>query len=188
MYYIVKDTRQQEGKHDRKHKQIIDCGVKLLTSCMPCGDYCCFDDLSEETKQKVYELSHQYENDLKPKPKLRREVSEALLKEIKVSVDTKQNLEELSRNLMNRKDHSRFWKEVRKAKENHIHLIILVEHSKNIKDIKDVAKWDSHFSPICGRDLMDEIYRTHISYGVDFIFCSKDETGKKIVELLNGKI
>lgn len=188
MYYIIKDTRQQEGKHDRKHDQIIECGVKLLTSCMPCGDYCSFDGLSEETKRKVFDLSYQYENNLNPRPKLRKEVSEALLKEIKVSVDTKQNLDELARNLMNRKDHSRFWKEVRKAKENGIHLIILIEHSKEIKDIKDVAKWNSYFSPISGRALMDEIYRTHISYGVDFIFCSKSETGKRIVELLNGEI
>ena len=188
MNCIIKDTRQQKGKHDRKHKQIIECGARLFTSCIPCGDYCSFDNLSEETKSKVKELSFQYDNGIKPKPKLRKEVSEALLKEITVSVDTKQDLDELSKNLMNRKDHSRFWKEVRKAKANSIHLIILIEHSKNIKDIKDVANWNSFYSNISGRALMDEIYRTHIAYGVDFIFCNKFETGKKIVELLNVKV
>ena len=34
----------------------------------------------------------------------------------KISVDRKQNLSELSRNLTNKSDHSRFWKEVRRAR------------------------------------------------------------------------
>ena len=37
-----------------------------------------------------------------------------------IVVDRKQNLDELARNLMNRADHSRFWKEVRRAKEKNI--------------------------------------------------------------------
>ena len=34
-----------------------------------------------------------------------------------VSVDRKRNLQELSKNLMNAKDHSRFWKEVRESRK-----------------------------------------------------------------------
>ena len=188
MKFIICDTRQQEGKHDKKHGQIAECGVHMLTCCMPCGDYCSFDGLSETTKRKVIDLSYQYEKELDPRPRLRKEVSELLLNEIKVSVDTKQNLEELSKNLMNRPDHSRFWKEVRKAKEHGIRLIILCEHSGQIKSIPDVAKWHSKYSPVSGRALMDEIYRVHISYGVDFIFCDKRNTGKKIIELLGGAV
>ena len=186
MKFIICDTRQQEGKHDKKHGQIAEHGVHLLTCCMPCGDYCSFDGLSETTKRKVIDLSYQYEMELNPRPRLRKEVSELLLNEIKVSVDTKQDLEELSKNLMNRPDHSRFWKEVRKAKEHGIKLIILCEHGGQIKSIPDVAKWHSKYSPVSGRALMDEIYRVHISYGVDFIFCDKRNTGKKIIELLGG--
>ena len=103
-----------------------------------------------------------------------------------VSVDRKQNLSELSRNLMNRKDHSRFWKEVRRAAESKTKLIILCEHGGSIKSIKDVATWRDKYSGVSGRRLMDEIYRVHISYGVEFLFCDKRQTGKEIIRILGG--
>ena len=43
MKFIICDTRQQAGKHDKKHAQIAGCGVHIMTCCMPCGDYCSFD-------------------------------------------------------------------------------------------------------------------------------------------------
>lgn len=101
-----------------------------------------------------------------------------------LSVDRKQNLSELSRNLLNREDHSRFWKEVRRANETKTKLIILCEHGGQVKSIKDVALWRDKYSGVSGRRLMDEIYRVHISYGVEFLFCDKRCTGKKIIELL----
>lgn len=103
----------------------------------------------------------------------------------KVSVDRKSNLSELSRNLTNKSDHIRFWKEVRRAKEQGIKLYILCEHGGKIKSIQDVALWNDKYSGVNGRHLIDEIYRVHISYGVEFLFCSKRETAKKIIELLN---
>lgn len=101
-----------------------------------------------------------------------------------VAVDRKQNLDELARNLMNRADHSRFWKEVRRAKEHGIKMIVLCEHGGQIKSIPDVAGWHSKYSPVSGRALMDEIYRVHIAYGVEFLFCQKRSTAKRILELL----
>lgn len=101
-----------------------------------------------------------------------------------VSVDTKRNLNELSRNLLNRNDHSRFWREVRRAKEKGIKLIILVEHGAGIKCIQDVAKWKDPYSGVTGKKLMQEIYRVHISYGVEFLFCDKKNTGKILMDIL----
>lgn len=101
-------------------------------------------------------------------------------------IDRKQNLDELARNLTNRSDHARFWKEVRRAKEKNIKMIILCEHGGQIKDIKSVANWHSKYSPISGKHLMEEIYRVHIAYGVDFLFCDKRTTGRRIIELLGG--
>ena len=101
-----------------------------------------------------------------------------------VVIDRKQNLDELSRNLMNKSDHSRFWKEVRRAHLSKTKMIVLCEHSKNVKSIEDVACWHSRFSPVSGRSLMEEIYRVHIAYGVEFIFCTKKETPKRLLELL----
>lgn len=100
-------------------------------------------------------------------------------------IDRKQNLEEVATNLFNRNDKSRFWREVRRANEKGIKMIVLCEHSRNIKSIQDVSSWHSKFSPVSGRSLMNEIYRVHISYGIEFIFCGKQNTGKKIVSLLS---
>lgn len=103
-----------------------------------------------------------------------------------ISVDRKRNLQELSKNLMNAKDHSRFWKEVRRAREQKIKLFVLVEHGGQIKSIEDVAKWTDKYSGVSGRALMDEIYRVHISYGINFLFCDKRSTARKIIEILEG--
>lgn len=105
-----------------------------------------------------------------------------------VSIDRKQNLSELATNLMNRADKARFWREVRRAREQGIKLIVLCEHGGKVKNIQSVAQWSSPYSQVSGKDLMREIYRVHISYGVDFIFCSKRSTGKKIVELLTETV
>lgn len=105
-----------------------------------------------------------------------------------IVIDRKQNLDEMARNLMNRTDHSRFWKEVRRAKEKGIKMVILCEHGGQIRTISDVAGWHSKYSPVSGRRLMDEIYRVHIAYGVEFLFCDKRSTGRKIIEILGGKL
>ncbi|MBP3311985.1 MAG: ERCC4 domain-containing protein [Butyricicoccus sp.] len=100
------------------------------------------------------------------------------------AIDRKQNLSELSTNLMNRKDHARFWKEVRRAKEAGMRMVVLCEHGGKIRSVQDVAGWQNPYSGVSGRALMDEIYRVHIAYGVEFIFCDKRSTGKRIVSLL----
>lgn len=102
----------------------------------------------------------------------------------KVSVDRKQNLSELSRNLTNKTDHSRFWKEVRRAREQGIKLYILCEHGGKVKSIQDVAQWHDEYSGVDGRNLMNEIYRVHIAYGVEFLFCDKRCTARRILEIL----
>lgn len=101
-----------------------------------------------------------------------------------VAVDRKRSLDELSTNLMNRSDRSRFWREVRRARDSGIKLIVLCEHGGKIRSIDDVKCWRSEYSKVSGRRLMEEIYRVHISYGVQFMFCSKRSTAKKIIELL----
>lgn len=104
----------------------------------------------------------------------------------KVSVDRKQNLSELSKNLMNKKDHSRFWKEVRRAKEQGTRLFVLIEHGGKIKSIEDVSQWSDKYSGVSGRSLMNEIYRVHIAYGVEFLFCDKRSTAWRILEILEN--
>lgn len=108
----------------------------------------------------------------------------------KLTVDRKFSLSELANNLTN--DSGRFMREVRLAKELGIHMIVLCEQGAWVKGIKDVAQWHNPMQgkipyAISGKELMERIYRVHIAYNVDFLFCDKRSTGKRIVELLTPR-
>lgn len=103
-----------------------------------------------------------------------------------ITIDRKQNLDELLRNMCS-PDKSRFWREIRRSKSEGIKFIILCEHGGKYKSIKDVANFRSKYSSVSGRTLMEKMYSAHISYGVEFLFCDKRCTGKRIVELLGGE-
>ncbi len=106
-----------------------------------------------------------------------------------VSVDRKQDLGELCQNLTSPKDKGRFWREVRRAQDQGIKLIVLCEHGGQVRSISDVAKWKNKYGSVSGRQLMDKIYQVHISYGVDFLFCDKLQTAKTIIRILrNGGV
>lgn len=108
-------------------------------------------------------------------------------------IDRKHNLQELATNLCTN-DRTRFWKEIREAKRLGVKLIVLCEHGESYQTIQDVANWTGYdvrnkagqSFHISGRDLMERMYKVHISYGVDFLFCDKKETGRRIIELLGG--
>ena len=101
-----------------------------------------------------------------------------------VSVDRKASVDELASNMLNRNDHARFLREAKRAADSGIKLIVLLETSK-YKSIPDLATWRSKYSGISGRSLMDAIYKTHISYGVEFMFAPKVSTGRRILEILS---
>lgn len=103
-----------------------------------------------------------------------------------VVVERKQNLGELMHNMCS-PDKGRFWREIRRAHEEGIRFVVLCEHGGNFTDIKDVAKYRDRFSKISGRELMNRIYKAQIAYGIDFQFCSREETGGRIVEILRNK-
>ncbi len=102
-------------------------------------------------------------------------------------IDRKQNLGELLTNLCS-PDKARFWREVRRARDTHVKLIVLVEHGPQVKRIEDVALWQSKYSRVSGRELMERIYACHTSYGVEFLFCRKQDTGRRIVQLLTDAL
>ena len=116
----------------------------------------------------------------------------------RVIVDRKQNLTEVCSNVC--QDHDRFRRELVLAKENGIQLIILCEHGKDIKSLEDVIFWQNprsekrkkidgkwqtvHTNAMKGDVLYKILTTLQEKYGVRFEFCEKDETGKRIVELL----
>lgn len=98
-------------------------------------------------------------------------------------IDRKKDLNEVCTNLAS-PDRSRFWNEVRGSHRHGIKLIFLVECGGKVRTLRDVAAWKSKYSSVSGRRLLDEMYKVHISYGAEWVFCDKRSTGKRIVEIL----
>lgn len=124
-------------------------------------------------------------------------------------IDRKQDIQELVGNINTTKEHERFRNELLRARKAGIKLIILIEHGEDIKSIEDVyffyqppqERWRWVTREICGekkkvrekyiQNAIDgkKIYKSMCTirdrYGVRFEFCSKNETGQKIMELLS---
>ena len=104
-----------------------------------------------------------------------------------VVIDRKQNLLEVSTNLI--QQHDRFLNEIRRANTAGIKIIFLVEHGYGIKSLDDVKEWqnprlnESKFA-VSGERLHKMISMLIANKGVEFVFCDKHQTGAKIIELL----
>lgn len=102
-------------------------------------------------------------------------------------VDRKQNLLEVCSNVC--QQHKRFVNEIKRAEEAGIKIIFLVEHSRNIKSLEDVKNWVNprlKESPLAvsGERLYKILSTLERTYGVEFRFCDKRNTGKRIIEIL----
>ena len=101
-----------------------------------------------------------------------------------VVVDRKANLQELCGNLSKGESNIvRFTAECRRAREQKIRLIVLIE-AFGIRSVKDVARWKSKYSKHTGKWLTDKMFAMTVSYDVEWAFCKRSETGKKIAEIL----
>lgn len=103
-----------------------------------------------------------------------------------VCVDTKKDMNEIESNLIH--DHERFKAECIRAKEAGIKLVILIQDPK-LKQMSDVFGWYNirkKWSPkaTSGRTLGKIMYSMKEKYGVDFQFTTKQNCGKRILELL----
>lgn len=112
------------------------------------------------------------------------DVGDYMLPGGKISVDRKKCLNELSYNLTNARDKSRFMKEVRRSYEQGMSLYILCEHGGKIREINDLVQWKDLYSGVSGCYLIERLYSLNHAYGVNFRFCNKRNTGKKIIEIL----
>ena len=106
----------------------------------------------------------------------------------KISVDRKQNLGEVCSNIC--QGYRRFECECRRAKNAGVKLVVLIEHGGRIKKIEDVSKWNNprlKTSPyaISGLRMQYIMMRLASQYGIEWQFCSKNQTGKRIVEILS---
>lgn len=104
-------------------------------------------------------------------------------------IDRKKDLQELCSNVC--QQHERFRRELVRAQDAGINLIILVEHGGDIHELEDVFFWDNpriKDSPraTTGQALFRSLLTIRDRYGVRFEFCDKRHTGERIVELLSN--
>lgn len=104
-------------------------------------------------------------------------------------IDRKQNLQELCGNVC--QQYNRFTNELKGAREYGIRLAILCEHGGRIQTLEDVMHWNNprlKTSPmaVSGERLYKILSAMRAYYDVEFYFCTKQQTGARIIELLGG--
>lgn len=164
---IIVDTREHQSEWSRISKQFDELGVKYFRSKLYCGDYQSMDNT-------------------------------------RLVVDRKKDLQELCGNVC--QQHERFKAELVRAIEQGIKIVILCEHGPEIKSLEDVWFWQNprkhkviwktvngkrvktvvSEKAVDGYQLYKSLCTIRDRYNVDFVFCTKEETGKKIVEILSN--
>lgn len=159
------DSREKKKELERIKKQFDSQCVKYFVSKLYCGDYQSLDNA-------------------------------------KLCIDRKKDLQELCGNVC--QQHERFKAELIRAREAGIQLIILCEHGPDIKSVGDVYFWENprkhkviwktvngkkvktviSDKAVDGCQLYKSLCTIRDKYGVRFEFCTKEETGRRIVELL----
>jgi ribosome-associated protein len=110
----------------------------------------------------------------------------------KISVDTKRNMEEIAQNIGGAaSEHQRFKNECIKARDCGGKLIILVENTDGITCVDEVHKWinpELVYRPraITGARLEKAMKTMTERYGVQFEFCTPEQSAKRIMELLKN--
>ena len=125
-------------------------------------------------------------------------------------IDRKQDLQEICGNV--RQEHERLKKELLKAMDAGIQLVILIEHGSDIQCLEDVyffyqpemTRWrwktvDAYGKKkkvkesyqqkaIDGKTLYKSLCTIRDRYNVRFEFCEKKDTGKEIIRILSGEL
>lgn len=109
-----------------------------------------------------------------------------LLNDTRVIIDLKANIEEISHNLCNSLEHARIKKELEKAKEIGCKEFIFLIKS-NIKSANDLINWTSTKTKVKGSVLIKVMTTMREKYGCRFIFTTRANAPKKIIELLESK-
>lgn len=191
---IAVDKNQFSGSHGKsnsiKHKQMENMGAILVPIPLPFGDYC--------------KITDEIQSVIDSKKKICKKDLEAV---IPLSIDTKKDLQELYGNVC--AQHERFKRELLKPINNQSKLVILCEHGDDVKCLEDVYffyqpemerfRWVTRNingrtirmrerymqKEIKGISLFRSLCTIRDRYNVQFEFCDKKDTGKRIMEILS---
>jgi ribosome-associated protein len=125
------------------------------------------------------------------------EVGDYAFPDGKISVDTKQDMLEICKDIMS-SDHRRFRAECQRAKDMGIQLIILTEEVPpfGIVDLWEVPRWRSSgmyhrygdpMTLVEPKALAKAMQTMTEKYGVKFRFCHRRETPRKLIKYLKGE-
>lgn len=113
----------------------------------------------------------------------------------RVAVDTKKDIIELGMDV--KKDHARFARECKRARDLGTLLVILVENEDGVANLHDLESWvegDKSFDKrnrtgkavrYTGKAIASACKTMHEKYGVRFGFCAPEEAGAKVLRILD---
>ena len=103
-----------------------------------------------------------------------------------VIIDRKQNIAELAQNATSQ--HDRFKRELLRLDEIGGKMYVLVEQDKidgkKIQSLEDVMMWKPRFGRIIGLQIYRILSAWQHKHNIEYVFCSKANTGKEIIRLL----
>jgi ribosome-associated protein len=189
---IISDVAQKANKHKLKEFYWQQQGIEVEKLPLPVGDYILVDERVQDVLDR--------------KAKRGMAVKKMdFLGSYKVCVDTKESITEICGNVCG-KSHARFRDECILAQNNGIQLYILVENegkrirgdiwNKTITRLEDLHSWVNprlfvmkngkqvYPTATKGATLQKACETMEKKYGVKFLFCSKKDAGRIVVELL----
>lgn len=103
-----------------------------------------------------------------------------------VIIDRKQNIAEIARNATS--DHKRMKRELERLDEMGAKMHFLIEQDridgKPISGLEDIMLWEPKFGAIIGERVYRILRAWQHKHNVEYVFCSKRNTGKEILRLL----
>lgn len=190
---VIEDKAQQNNKHELKHAYFESHGIYWERYPLPVGDYI----LANEQVLDVIARKQKRGTDVKKMD---------FLGTYQTCVDTKKDMQEIIGNICG-PQHDRFRDECILAQNNGIKLYVLIENENGVKSIDDLEEWDNprlriqkwittpsgqrrkvfkYPDATKGTTLAKAIRTMTKKYGVEFQFCRPEESGAKILELLNS--
>lgn len=194
---VIEDKGNKEDKHIAKHLYFEANSILWERYPLPVGDYI-------SANEKVIDVI------------CRKQKRGITLKKMDfigaydVCVDSKFSMQEIVGNICG-KEHARFRDECILAQNNGIALYVLIENEDGVSRFEDVKNWHNprteryekilrmhsmgkwksvkkpKSAPTSGETLYKCMNTMQEKYGVQFLFCSPEESGRRIVELLEGK-
>lgn len=99
----------------------------------------------------------------------------------KVTIDLKGSFVELSNNLT--REHERFKREIKLVREDmKCDFVVLIREP--IKSMEEVKSWSSKRTQLTGDKLYKIMKTMEQRYGVLWRFCSREDAGKKIIDII----